>query len=67
MYKTCMEWTKVQQQSNGLSCGSYVIVYAIDIANDIDPKGVRYDEESMKSHLLYCLNRNMLKPFARVA
>ena len=64
--ETRMEWAEVQQQSHdGSSCGLYVIVYAIDIANDIDPKDVKYDEKSMRLHLLYCLDRDMLKPFPR--
>jgi hypothetical protein len=63
--ETCMEWAEVQQQSDGSSCGLYAIVYAVDIANDIDPKAVRYDEKNMRSHLLYCLDRDMLKPFQR--
>jgi hypothetical protein len=62
-----MEWVKVQQQSDGPSCGFYVIAYVVDIANDIDPKSIRYDEKSMWLHLLYCLDRDMLKPFPRVA
>jgi hypothetical protein len=62
-----MEWIEVQQKSNGSFCGLYVIAYAIDIANDIDPKSVRYNEKNMKFHLLYCLDRDMLKPFPRVA
>jgi hypothetical protein len=65
--ETRMEWAKVQQQSDGSSCGLYAIAYAVDIANDIDPKGVRYDENNMRSHLLYCLDRDILKPFPRFA
>jgi hypothetical protein len=61
-----MEWTEVQQQYDGSSCGLYIIVYGVDIANDIDPKSVRYDEKSIRLHLLYFLNKNMLKPFPRV-
>jgi hypothetical protein len=61
-----MEWVKVQQQSDGPSCGFYVIAYVVDIANDIDPKSVKYDENNMRLHLLYCLNKEMLKSFSRV-
>jgi hypothetical protein len=62
-----MEWVEVQQQSNSSSCILYVIVYAVNIANDINPKGIRYDEKNMKLHLLSCLDRDMLKPFPKFA
>lgn len=61
-----MEWGDVQQQSDGSSCGLYAIAYAVDIANDIDPAAVKYIEQDMRLHLLYCFDRDMLKPFPRV-
>jgi hypothetical protein len=62
---TRMEWTNVQQQSDSSSCGPYVIVYAVDIAYDIDSTRVNYIEQEMKKHFLFCLDRDMLKPFPR--
>ena len=60
-----MKWANVQQQSDSSSCGLYVIAYVVDIAYDIDPTRVNYIEQEMKKHLLFCLDRDMLKPFQR--
>ena len=54
---------KMQFQKGGSDCGLFVITYAVDLCQQIEPADVRYQQESMRSHLLQCLTNNCLTPF----
>ena len=53
----------VQQQTNGTNCGVFAIAYAVDLANNQDPKKIRYNESRMRQHLHDCLQAERLIPF----
>ena len=46
---------KTQFQKGGSDCGLFAIAYAVDLCQGIEPADVRYQQESMRSHLLQCL------------
>lgn len=50
-------------QSDGTSCGSFAIAYAITIALGKDPAKLRYKLDSMRQHLLKILDEGILSEF----
>ena len=53
---------KTQFQKGGSDCGLFVIPYAVDLCQGIEPADVQYQQESMRSHLQQCLSNNCLTP-----
>ena len=45
-----INWLSVQQQSNAVDCGVYVIAYAVDNCLGIDPVTCSYDQLVMRDH-----------------
>ena len=51
---------KTQFQKGGSDCA---IAYAVDLCQGMEPAGVRYQQESMRPHLLQCLANRLLTSF----
>lgn len=58
----------IQQQTNGVDCGLFAIsnlvqfCYGYYIGKDL----LMFDEKSLRDHLVYCLEKDLLTPFPRV-
>jgi polycystin 1L2 len=48
-----------QKQEDGYNCG----VFAIALANDLDPSSLVFDVKKMRSHLTECFTKRQLTPF----
>ena len=53
----------VQQQGNGVDCGSFAIVFAVTLAFGNKPKMISYDEGNLPRHLVECLKSETFSPF----
>ena len=60
------------EQVGSIDCGCFALAYAVDIANGIDPTGVKYDQELMREHMAKALftveeeEHRFIKPFPRL-
>ena len=60
-----IETLSVQQQEGTLDCGLFAIANAVEVCHGNNPENVRYDQKKMRSHLLECFYRRVLRPFPR--
>ena len=59
-----IEMKSVQQQSPGSNnCGLFAIAFATSLAFGQDPTNVTYNEQSLRTHLLHCIDNNSMTPF----
>ena len=53
----------VQHRTNGNDCGLFVLAFATDFAEGIDPSERYYDEKAFRNHLLQCFTKNEVNQF----
>ena len=53
----------VQQQTGGIDCGLFAIVYITSLLNGQDPSLMQYHQPSLRPHLLKCLRQERMTPF----
>ena len=54
---------RVQQQQGAVDCGLFAIVYAVHLANNIDPSKVKFAQDKLRGHLVDCLHKSKLDTF----
>jgi hypothetical protein len=62
---TKLELVQMQQQSNGRDCGLFALAAACDLAEGNEPSGLQYDEESLRSHFIGCIESESICVFPR--
>ncbi len=58
-----LRFINVQHQSGGSDCGLFAIASAVALCAGMDPHSCSYDQQSMRSHLLQCLEKQELSTF----
>ena len=53
----------VQQQSNDVDCGLFSLAFATSLAYGDNPTKIFFDENSMRPHLLKCIEQGKVTPF----
>ena len=51
------------KQSGGSECGLYALAYITHIAFGLDPSLFVFDSDSMRSHLINCVESKEIQPF----
>lgn len=52
-----------QKQQRAVDCGLFAIANAVSLASGIDPAGIQYNQNLMRTHLHMCLTKGRLKMF----
>ena len=55
----------VQKQSNSSDCGLFALAFAFDLANNLDPSIITYNEEILRKHLLACIENEEITEFPK--
>ena len=55
-----------QQKSRTNNCGLFALAYATSLAFGEDPASILYDEQSLRKHLLGCIDNNSMTPFPKL-
>ena len=55
-----INFVQVQKQRGGSDCGLFAIAISIAICNGLDPSRIRYDQTSMRSHLVDCFKNETM-------
>ena len=58
---------RVQQQQGAVDCGLFAIVYAVHLANVIDPSKVKFAQDKLRGHLVELDTFPVEKTLSRVA
>ena len=53
----------VQQQSNYVDCGLFSLAFATSVAYGDNPTKIFFDGNSMRPHLLKCIEQGQVAPF----
>ena len=56
----------VEKQNDGYNCGPYAIAFAAEILDGKCPTTSRLAKNSMRAHLISCLEKNELCPFPKI-
>ena len=57
---------EMQKQKGNSACGVYAIAVATAVCYQEDPTVIRWNTESMRRHLLKCLEQSKMEPFPRI-
>ena len=55
----------VQQQNNGTDCGVFAIAFVASLLNGQDPSTASYNNNQLRTHLLWCIKNGHLSPFPK--
>ena len=55
----------VQKQSNSSDCGLFALAFAFDLANNLDPSIITYNEKIFRKHLLACIENEEITEFPK--
>ena len=55
----------VQKQSNSSDCGLFALAFAFDLASNLDPSIISYNEEILRKHLLACIENEEITEFPK--
>ena len=55
----------VQKQSNSSDCGLFALAFAFDLANNLDPSIITYNEKILRKHLLACTENEEITEFPK--
>ena len=55
----------VQKQSNSSDCGLFALTFAFDLANNLDPSLITYNEKILRKHLLACIENEEITEFPK--
>ncbi|XP_065683522.1 uncharacterized protein LOC124813178 [Hydra vulgaris] len=58
-----LEVMRCQNQDNGNDCGLHAIANATALCHGIDPSGILWEQNSMRSHFLKCVENRKLEMF----
>jgi len=56
---------KVQIQRNGHDCGLFALAFATELCHGFSPVTCSYDDDSLRSHLVQCLENQHMSVFPR--
>jgi len=65
MSRVIKQMRMAQRQQGSRDCGLFAIAYVVDLAQGVDPAQVKYDQPSMRRHLLKCFAQRVITPFPR--
>ena len=57
---------EMQKQKGNSDCGVYAIAVATALCYQEDPTVIHWNTESMRRHLLKCLEQSKMEPFPRI-
>ena len=60
-----IEYANVQCQSDSLSCGYFVLAYAVDLCSGVNPETVTHTIRDAGRHIMHCLEAGAVTPFPR--
>ena len=55
--------TFVQKQEGFKDCGVFAIAFATSLAFGKNPEELQFDQEKLRSHLIYCLEQKCFEEF----
>ncbi len=58
-----IKYVKTQYQKGYSDCGLFTIANAVAICNGLSPEYLKYDQNSMRGHLMQALQNKFLSPF----
>ena len=58
-----LEIVNMKKQHGGNDCGVYAIAVSTALAFNLDPASIIFDQGKMRSHLVQCIEKEMVTPF----
>ena len=59
------ETVLVQKQSNSSDWGLFALAFAFDLADNLDPSVITYNEKILRKHLLACIENKEITEFPK--
>ena len=61
-----IELVKINRQTGGKDCGLYAIAVSTALAFHHDPSAIKFDQSSMRPHLVACFEKKVFSPFPTI-
>ena len=58
-----LQFEPSDRQLNGNDCGLFALAFCTALCAGKDPQGLRFDQKTMRQHLLKCLTQGHMEPF----